>query len=103
MNRIKKLLLGLLLIIVFFLALVGATDNSSTVSLIFLDYATPVWPIAWWVLIAFVLGTIFGYLMSLGPHVRSQVEVLKTRRELSRSNAELEKLQDSSEEVVTGD
>ena len=100
MNRIKKALLGLLLIIVFFLALIGATDNSSAVSLVFLEYATPAWPISWWVLIAFILGSVFGYLMSLGRNVRSQVAVLKTKRELSRSNAELEKLQTSSGESV---
>lgn len=103
MNRIKKGLLGLLLIMVFFFALIGALDNSSTVSLIFLEYATPEWPIAWWVLIAFILGTIFGYLMSLGRNVRSQVAGLKTRRELSRSNAELEKLQDSSDASAVSD
>jgi putative membrane protein len=93
MNRIKKLLLGFLLVIVFFVALIGATDNSSTVPLVFLDYSTPALPISWWVLIAFVVGSGFGFLMSLGRNVRSKVTVIKTRRELSRSNAELEKLQ----------
>ena len=101
MNRIKKVLLGLLLIIVFFLALIGATDNSGAVSLAFLEYSTPAWPISWWVLIAFVAGSGFGYLMSLGRNVRSKVTVIKTRRELSRSNAELEKLQKNSVEEET--
>jgi putative membrane protein len=97
MNRIKKVLLGFLLVIVFFLALVGATDNSGAVSLVFLEYSTPAWPIAWWVLLAFVLGSVFGYVMAFGRNVRSKVAVLKTKRELSRSNTELEKLQASAE------
>lgn len=103
MNRIKKILLGLLLIVVFFLALIGATDNSSAVSLVFLEYSTPAWPISWWVLIAFILGSVFGYLMSLGRNVRARVAVRKTRRELSRSNAELAKLQSNSAEVLVKD
>ena len=103
MNRIKKVLLGLLLIIVFFLALIGATDNSSAVSLVFLEYSTPQWPISWWVLLAFVFGAVFGYAMSLGRNVRSQVAVIKTKRELSRSNAELEKMQTSSEAETVSD
>jgi len=103
MHKIRKILLGILLLIVFLLALIGATDNSSAVSLAFLEYATPQWPIAWWVLLAFVVGTVFGYLMSLGRNVRSKVAVLKTRRELSRSTSELEKLQQSGEETVVKD
>jgi uncharacterized integral membrane protein len=99
MNRIKKILLGLVLAIVFLLCLIVATDNSSAVSMVFLDYSTPEWPISWWVLIAFVLGALFGYGMSLGRNIRSQVTVLKTKRELSRSNAQLEKLQTSSAET----
>ena len=91
------------MIAVFFLALIGATDNSGRVALVFLEYATPEWPISWWVLIAFALGACFGYLMSLGSNVRTRVTAMKTQRELNRSTAQIEKLQKSSETPVAAD
>jgi putative membrane protein len=93
MRSLRKFLLVLFLMIVFILVLVAVTDNSSLVALTFLTYATPQWPIAWWILIAFLVGILFGYLMSLGSNVRSKVTALKSRRELEKTNTRLEQLQ----------
>jgi uncharacterized membrane protein YciS (DUF1049 family) len=98
MTSLKKLLLALLLAIVFILVLIGVTDNSSLVALTFIDYSTPQWPIAWWVLIAFAMGVLLGYLIGFGGNVKTRIEVMKSRRELQKSNQRLEQLQQTAEQ-----
>lgn len=96
MKKVKKVLLVLFLLLVFLLVLIGASDNSSAVSLVFLDYGTPELPIAWWILLAFAAGTLLGWVMSLGGTVRSRVTTMKVKKELSKSNAALEKVQNNN-------
>jgi putative membrane protein len=92
MNYIKRLLLGLLLGILFIVGLVYGTDNSTPVSLAFLNWKSPEWPVSWWVMVAFALGIGVGYLMNIGMSVRTKVGTLKTKRELQKSKDELDKL-----------
>jgi len=92
MSTIKKLLLGLLLFVLFIFGLIYGTDNSTPVSLVFLNWKTPEWPVSWWVLVAFCLGTGLGYLLNIGVNVRTKVGTLKTKKELQKSKDELDKL-----------
>lgn len=92
MNYIKKLLLGMLLLVLFVFGLIYGTDNSTPVSLAFLNWKTPEWPVSWWVLVAFALGTVLGYLINIGANVKIKVNTLKTKKELQKSKDELDKL-----------
>ncbi len=92
MSTIKKLLLSLLLFVLFVFGLIYGTDNSTPVSLAFLNWKTPQWPVSWWVLVAFAVGTGLGYLLNIGVNVRAKVDGLKTKKELQKSKDELDKL-----------
>lgn len=100
MRSLRQFLLVLFLSIVFILVLVAVTDNSSLVALTFLSYATPQWPVAWWILIAFLIGILLGYLMSLGGNVRSKVTAMKSRRDLEKTNTRLEQMQQDAKQSV---
>ena len=57
---IRKALFSILLIFLFIIALLVAVDNSDAVALRFLNWQSPVWPVSWWILGAFVIGVLFG-------------------------------------------
>ena len=57
---IRKVLFFVLLVFLFVIALLAAADNSDAVALNFLDWQSPVWPVSWWMLMAFVIGVLFG-------------------------------------------
>ena len=92
MTYLKKLLSGTLLFVLFIFGLIYGTDNSTPVALAFLNWNTPMWPVSWWVLVAFALGTGFGFLLSVGMNVRAKVDTLKTKKEFQKSKDELDKL-----------
>ena len=60
MTFIRKVLFFVLLLFLFVIALLAAADNSDAVALKFLDWRSPVWPVSWWMLLAFVIGVLFG-------------------------------------------
>ena len=60
MTFIRKVLFFILLVFLFVIALLAAADNSDAVALKFLDWRSPVWPVSWWMLMAFVIGVLFG-------------------------------------------
>ena len=97
-SRIRKLVYGLLGLVVFLLVLVGVADNSSRVPLTYLDYTTPSLSIAWWILIAFAIGLVLGYVMSLEPRVRGRMDVRKTRKQLVQKERELSSVRANAEE-----
>lgn len=72
---LKRMLFAIVALIVFVVALLAAADNSNEVALKFLEYETPVWPISWWVLLAFVLGTLFGNLLNIVANTRLRMNV----------------------------
>ena len=65
MGFIKKALFLFIAVVAFLIALLAAADNSAEVALRFLEYQTPVWPISWWMLTAFVIGVVFGNLLNV--------------------------------------
>jgi uncharacterized integral membrane protein len=70
MNLLKKSVFWFVAVIVFLVALLAAADNSEEVALRFLSFETPVWPISWWMLLAFVVGVLFGNLLNLVSNTR---------------------------------
>lgn len=96
MTFIKKLLVGVVALILFLLALLVAADNSNEVSLQFLEWQTWVWPISWWMLLAFVTGVLFGTVLNLVSNTRLRLDVRRANkaaagrtRELDQAKAEL--------------
>ncbi len=64
-------------VLIFFLGLMLSVDNSELVSLKFLGFHARPWPISWWMLVAFIIGTVLGYLISLISILRLKIK-LKT-------------------------
>ncbi len=80
MALIKKWLFILLLTVVFLVALLVAADNSVEVPLKFLAFETPVWPVAWWIMLAFVLGILVGGLLNVFSNTRLRLNARAAHR-----------------------
>ncbi len=100
MNLIKKWLFRLVLLIVFVVALVAAADNSHEVPLTFLEYQTPLWPISWWMLAAFVVGVLFGSLLNAWSNTRLRVSTSRANKQVEKTKRELDKSKSDSAIVM---
>lgn len=80
MGLIKKCLLILVLTLVFVVAFLAAIDNSTEVALKFMGFTTPVLPVSWWILLAFVLGTLFGVLLNVFSNARLKLSARVANR-----------------------
>ena len=90
MAHLKKWFVRLLVLVVFVVALLVASDNSDEVRLSFLTWQTPEWPISWWMLGAFVLGTGFGLVLNFFSNTRLRMNVRQANRQISRREKELD-------------
>lgn len=86
MNFLKKWTLRLLLVVVFLVALLAASDNSEMVRLTFLDFETPAWPVSWWMLLAFVLGVGFGLLLNAWSNIRLRYKARQAGKQVARTD-----------------
>ncbi len=94
MKLIKRWVFILLLFLVFVVAMVLASENSAEVSLRFLSYESPSWPVSWWMLTAFLVGVLFGSLLNLFSNTRlrlrrrtAEKQMIHTARKLDQQNA----------------
>ncbi|MBD3649357.1 MAG: LapA family protein [Pseudomonadales bacterium] len=87
MNFLKRWALRLLLVVVFLVALLAASDNSEMVSLSFLDWQTPPLPISWWMLLAFVIGTGFGLLLKTWSNTKLRYKARQAGKQAARTEA----------------
>ncbi len=85
MGFIKKWLLILFLTLVFVVALLVAMDNSTEVALKFMGFATPVLPVSWWLLLVFVLGTLFGIVLNVFSNIFSRARLRLDARASTQS------------------
>ena len=92
MALIKKIFFTFTVIIVFVIALLAAADNSEEVALKFLEYETPIWPISWWVLVAFVLGTLFGNLLNIVANTKLRLNARAASKTAESRTREMDKL-----------
>ena len=92
MTYLKRLIFIVLAVVVFFVALLAAVDNSDEVSLKFLGYESWVWPISWWMLAAFVGGVLFGTLLNLVSNTRLRMNVRQANRAAEGRTRELDQL-----------
>lgn len=86
---LKKWSIRFIIVIVFLVALIAAFDNSDAVSLRFMSWATPEWPVSWWVLAAFVIGTLFGLLLNFVTNTRLRMNARQANKQASRREKEL--------------
>jgi uncharacterized integral membrane protein len=80
MGFIKKTLFLFIALVAFLVALLAAADNSTEVTLRFLEYESPVWPISWWMIAAFVVGVAFGNLLNVVSNTRLRMESRRDRK-----------------------
>jgi putative membrane protein len=91
MNFIKSLLFWFVAIIVFFVALLAAVDNSDAVALTFLDWSTPAVPVSWWVLAAFIIGVVFTLMVNTWSNTRLRLKARQANKQVSKINESLDK------------
>jgi uncharacterized integral membrane protein len=107
MAFLKKWSLRLLLLVVFVIVLVLATDNSQQVALSFLGYQSFEGPLSWWVIGAFVLGMIFSMTLNLTTTTRLKLDVRRARNSAEQSLVALDKanatIKLSTEESATNE
>ena len=92
MTILKKTLFLIVATLVFVVALLAAADNSDEVSLRFLEFETPVWPISWWVLLAFVLGTLFGNLLNFVANTRLRLDARAANKTANSRTKQLDQV-----------
>ncbi len=80
MTFIRKILFSVLLVCLFFVTLLAAVDNSDSVALKFLKWESPMWPISWWVLMAFVVGVLFGIALNFYSNTMSRLDARDARK-----------------------
>lgn len=81
MEFIKRWLFRLLLLVIFVVALLAASDNSQEARLGFLGYETPEWPLSWWMLTAFVVGVLFGVLLNAWSNTKLRLKARQAKRQ----------------------
>jgi len=101
MTLLKKWLFRLVLLMIFIVALLLASDNSNVVPLRFLDYQTPVWPISWWMLTAFVIGVLFSTLLNTWSNTKLRISARSANKQVEKSTKELDKTRAQSLPVAT--
>lgn len=92
MLLIKKWLLRIVGLIVFVVGISWASNNSDLVRLSFLEFETWEWPIAWWVLAAFVVGVFAGILMNTWTNVKLKRDARMARKDAEKGHKELDKV-----------
>ena len=92
MNLVKKWFFRGVLFIIFLIALVAASENSADVSLKFLDYRTPEWPVSWWVLIAFVIGLGLGSLLNFVSNTQLRLRYREAEKKIAATNRQMDNI-----------
>ncbi len=91
MAGFQKILIILLVLALILLALVFSLNNQMAVSLNFLLFETQPHGVAVWIIMAFVIGALFGVLMTMLATVRTSVSRRTLKKRLDRAEQALEK------------
>jgi uncharacterized integral membrane protein len=101
MAFVKKWSLRLLLLLVFVVVLLLATDNSQPVALSFLDYQSVEGPLSWWVIGAFLLGMVFFMALNVMSTTRLKSDLRRARRSAEQSLVALDKANAATTNLAT--
>ena len=103
MKFLKNLIFWVVAVILFFMALLLAADNSEEVALTFLEYSTPQWPISWWVLASFVFGVVFTSLLNIWSNSALRLTARKANSQVKKTNQTLDKVRaEKDSKLLTG-
>lgn len=91
MAGLQKVLLILLVLFLVLVALVFSLNNQMAVSLNFLLFETQPHGVAVWIIMAFVIGTLIGVLITMLATVRTSVSRHNLEKRLARTEQALEK------------
>lgn len=83
MTRLRRILLGLLLLVVVALGLLAGVDNPTPVALRFLGLETPALPVFWWLHAAFAGGAFVGCGLCGAALGRAKLRERRLRRALA--------------------
>ena len=97
MTFLRKTLFFVLAVFLFVVAMLAAVDNSDEVALRFLEWQSPVWPISGWMLMAFVMGVMFGTLLNFYSNTRLRLNARSATREAESRTRELDQARASTE------
>jgi len=103
MNFIKRTVFILVALVAAAVALLAAADNSDEVALKFLEWQSPVWPISWWILSAFVIGVLFGTALNLVSNTRLRIDVRKANKTAAGRTKELDQVKAANSEAQVAD
>ena len=91
MRRLARWIVRIAFALVAVIAVLAVVDNRSRVALHFLNWTTPEVSLYWWLVGAFALGVTVGWLGAGVQILRVRAGTRQLKRELSRSQAELER------------
>ncbi len=90
MTAIRRLMFAVVALIVLLMAAVGV--NQDDVELRFLIWKTPAESVFWWLLAAFLLGTVMGYVLAFLTSFKSRIERRRLQRSVDEQASELQRL-----------
>ena len=98
MNLLKKLLFGAVALILLVLAAVAV--NQDPVQLRFINWTTPAWSVFWWLLAAFTLGGIMGFILAYLTTFKTHMERRRLQRSVKEQASEIQRLKTVSTDAV---
>lgn len=91
MRRFARWITALAFILVVLVSVLAVIDNQGVVALHFLSWATPQISIYWWLVGAFAIGVMVGWISAGVRVLRALSGNRRLRRDLDRSKTELER------------
>ena len=91
MTFIRKALFSVLFVFLFFFSLLAGVYNSDPVALKFLSWQSPVWPVSWWVLMAFIFGLLFGMALNFYSNTLLRLDARHADKVALRRTKQLDK------------
>ena len=86
MRFLTRPLFGLFLVVLFVVVWLGSTQNSIPVTLQFLDFESPEWPVSYWLAGAFGLGFVAALLINLWSNTRLRLRARRAEGRLSQTS-----------------
>ena len=88
MRRLSRWIVAVAFVLIAVVAVLAVVDNRGRVALYFLDWSTPELSIYWWLVGAFTMGVVVGWLGAGVQVLRARAGTRQLRRELHRAQSE---------------
>jgi uncharacterized membrane protein YciS (DUF1049 family) len=87
-------------VLIALIAALAMMDNRESVALRFLGYSSFELSLYWWLVAAFLIGFLAGWLFAAVGAVRAKVDARAARRALARNQTELDRLHSVSDSTA---